>query len=136
MKFNTEFGRKAGRRLKQEVVIWLTTVDAGGTPQPRPVWYDWDGKTFLIFSEPGTGKLRHIANNPNVSLHLSSDREGSEVVVLAGRARVLKRAPAQRQKRYLRRYASPIRGLGMTGTGFAGAYSVPIIVTPKKLRGF
>lgn len=36
---NPKFGRKVKRRLKKEQEIWLTTTDANGTPQPRPVWF-------------------------------------------------------------------------------------------------
>jgi PPOX class probable F420-dependent enzyme len=137
MNLNTKFGRKANRRLKEEVVVWLTTVDDEGTPQPRPVWYDWDGKTCLIFSEPNTGKLRHIERNPKVALNLSSDREGAEVIVLVGRARSLKKAPdSARVRRYLRRYRDLIKGLGMTAEQFQQRYSVPVLVTPNRLRGW
>ena len=50
----TEFGQRVMRRLQEEVVVWLTTVDASDTPQPRPVWFLWEGETFLIYSQPDT----------------------------------------------------------------------------------
>jgi hypothetical protein len=34
----TDFGQAVERHLKEEYVIWLTTVDFYMTPQPRPVW--------------------------------------------------------------------------------------------------
>ncbi|HZM91753.1 MAG TPA: pyridoxamine 5'-phosphate oxidase family protein, partial [Blastocatellia bacterium] len=43
--FSSRFGRHANRRLRQEKIIWLTTVDSKNTPQPRPVWFHWDGQT-------------------------------------------------------------------------------------------
>ncbi|MBI2997646.1 MAG: pyridoxamine 5'-phosphate oxidase family protein [Deltaproteobacteria bacterium] len=49
--FSTRFGWHVNRRLRQEKIIWLTTVDSNNTPQPRPVWFHWDGQTVLIFSE-------------------------------------------------------------------------------------
>ena len=58
--FSTRFGRHVNRRLRQEKIIWLTTVDSNNTPQPRPVWFHWDGETVLIFSERHKAKLRHI----------------------------------------------------------------------------
>jgi hypothetical protein len=30
---------KFGRVVKRLLFIWLTTVDAKGKPQPRPVWF-------------------------------------------------------------------------------------------------
>ena len=60
---STEFGQRVQRRLTEERIIWLTTVSEGSTPQPRPVWFLWDGETFLIYSRPNTYKLRHIKHN-------------------------------------------------------------------------
>lgn len=57
--FNSKIGRTIKRRLKQEQIIWLTTVDAHETPQPRPVWFHWDGETVLIFSQSAGAKVRH-----------------------------------------------------------------------------
>ncbi len=37
---NTEFGQRVARRLAEERIAWLTTVDSSGTPQPRPVIVD------------------------------------------------------------------------------------------------
>jgi PPOX class probable F420-dependent enzyme len=69
---STEFGKRALRRLQAASTIWLTTVSQDGTPQPRPVWFFWTGETFLIFSRPEGAKLRHIARNSRVALHLTA----------------------------------------------------------------
>jgi predicted pyridoxine 5'-phosphate oxidase superfamily flavin-nucleotide-binding protein len=37
--FKSKFGRAAKKNIQNEYFIWLTTVDANGTPQPRPVWF-------------------------------------------------------------------------------------------------
>jgi len=42
---STEFGQRAERRLRDEKLAWLTTVDAKGTPQPIPVWFLWTAPT-------------------------------------------------------------------------------------------
>ena len=49
----TDFGRRVERRLRDEYLVWLTTVRADGLPQPSPVWFLWDGETVLIYSQPG-----------------------------------------------------------------------------------
>ena len=36
-------------RLSADLIVWLTTVDASGQPQSTPVWFWWDGSTFLIY---------------------------------------------------------------------------------------
>jgi hypothetical protein len=39
----TEFGARVARRLREEQVVWLTTVTPAGAPLPRPVGFLWDG---------------------------------------------------------------------------------------------
>jgi PPOX class probable F420-dependent enzyme len=135
--FSTRFGRHVNRRLRQEKIIWLTTVDSNNTPQPRPVWFHWDGETVLIFSERQKAKLRHIAANPRVALNFNTDEDGGDVVVLIGDARILDEPPdPNRVKTYLRKYREGIKDLGMTVQEFSDSYSVPILVTPKSMRGF
>ena len=70
---STDFGKHVDRRLQEEWIIWLTTVGEDGTPHPRPVWFLWDGETFLIYSRPDTHKLDHIARRPRVALSLDGD---------------------------------------------------------------
>ena len=54
-------------RLKRELIIWLGTVGRDGRPHAVPVWFLWDGKSFLIYSIPGQ-KVRDIEASPNVAL--------------------------------------------------------------------
>ena len=134
----TEFGERTVRRLNQEPIGWLTTVDASGTPQPSPIWFVWDGETALIYSKPNTPKLRHIAANPRISLSLNSNEHGGDIIILTGDARVDEAAPSsdqypEYQAKYLHRIET---GLKMTAQSFAQMYSVPGRFTPAKLRGF
>jgi PPOX class probable F420-dependent enzyme len=133
----TRFGRHVNRRLRQDKIIWLTTIDSHDTPQPRPVWFHWNGKTILIFSEKDTAKLRHIARNPRVALNFNTDDDGGDVSVIVGNAKILGDSPASnRIKTYLRKYSKGIKSLDMTAAEFRGAYTVPILVTPDSMRGF
>jgi len=135
--FSNRFGRHVNRRLRQEKVIWLTTVDSENTPQPRPVWFHWDGQTVLIFSERQKAKLRHIASNPRVALNFNTDEDGGDVVVLTGDARILDEPPdPNRVKSYLKKYRAGIKDLGMTIKEFTDAYAIPILITPQAMRGF
>ena len=135
--FSTRFGRHVNRRLRQEKIIWLTTVDSNNTPQPRPVWFHWDGETVLIFSERHKAKLRHTTGNPRVALNFNTDEDGGDVAVLTGDARILDGPPdPNRVKTYLSKYRASIKDLGMTINEFTDAYAVPILVTPQAMRGF
>ncbi len=135
--FTTEIGRKIEQRLQQEQIIWLTTMDSHHTPQPRPVWFHWDGESVLIFSQPQVAKVRHIRNNPRVALSFTTDAEGGEVGVLIGEAVVSKEPlPSSRMQAYLEKYAQGIRDIGLTPEKMQAEYSVVILVTPHNVRGF
>ncbi|MCG8351621.1 MAG: TIGR03667 family PPOX class F420-dependent oxidoreductase [Chloroflexales bacterium] len=132
----TEFGARVVRRLNDEQIIWLTTVDSQQMPQPVPVWFLWDGATFLIYSQPNTPKLRNIARNPQVALHLDGDGRGGNIVVLTGTAQIIDSAPlATDAPVYLEKYREGIKRIQMTPESFAQSYSVTVRVTPTRVRG-
>ncbi len=134
----TKFGRKAKRHLKQEYVVWLTTVGDDLTPQPRPVWFIWDGASFLIFSQPQAYKVRHLRAHPRVALSFNTDATGDQdVVILTGDATIDQAAPpAHKVRAYLTKYRAGIQQLGLTPQQFSAEYSVAIRVTPTSLRGW
>ena len=75
--FSTDLGKRIGKQLESEHTIWLTTVGSDNTPQPRPVWFVWDGETLLVYSEPNTHKLRHIERSPRVAVTSTPTSEAS-----------------------------------------------------------
>jgi PPOX class probable F420-dependent enzyme len=135
---STPFGKRAERRLRSERIGWLTTVASDGTPQPNPVWFVWDGETLLMYSIPNQAKLANIARNPRVSLHLDSKSHGDSIVIATGTAAVDESAPPLNKNRdYLAKYRTEIERLGLGSPAkMARQYSVPVRITPKKVRGF
>ncbi|MCZ6774050.1 MAG: TIGR03667 family PPOX class F420-dependent oxidoreductase [Proteobacteria bacterium] len=134
--FTTEFGQRVTRRLAEEHIIWLTTVSADGTPQPRPVWFLWDGETFLIYSKPDTYKMNHIVRQPQIALNLDGDGLGRDIVLFTGKARFNPDAPpAVEVPEYAEKYLEWIKRTGMSATEFTDTYSAAIRVTPLNLRG-
>jgi PPOX class probable F420-dependent enzyme len=133
---STDFGARVERRLREETVTWLTTVRPNQSPDPSPVWFYWDGESFLIYSQPDTPKLRNIEQNPSVALNFNGDERGGNIIVINGEARVdPDAAPAHQVPEYAAKYDDDIRRLNMTPESFASLYSVAIRVTPTKLRG-
>ncbi len=134
--FQGGFGERMLKRLEEEQVIWLTTVDASSNPQPRPVWFEWDGETLMIFSRANGAKLRHIQRNPKVALNFNTDAEGGSVGVIIGEAEIGNSLPPERWDDYKRKYAEGIRDLGYTPEEMAGEYPAVIFVRPGSIRGF
>ena len=133
--FTTELGVQAAKRLQQEHLIWLTTVSREGTPQPNPVWFYWDGKSIIIYSQPTSHKLKNISRNPRVSLNFQADDEGGNVIVLTGDASIDKK-PSPHDSRYIEKYLTHIPKIGLTPETLAASYSTLIRVSPTTLRGF
>lgn len=133
--WTTKEGARADGRLRSEHVAWLVTVGAKGTPLPTPVWFWWDGVEIWVYSQPGTAKLRHIAANHHVALAMRTDEFGDDIIVVTGDAAVDEAAPAaDAVPDYVTKYAGLITRLGTDPAGFAASYSVPIRITPTKLR--
>ena len=124
----------ARSRLRKEIVIWLATTGLDGHPHVVPVWFWWDGATFLVYSIPGQ-KVRDIRANSAVQLHLNSDPEGGDVVRIAGTARLVPgQAPAFKVPAYVRKYRSSIRENGWTPKEFSDQYHVAILIRPTRLH--
>jgi PPOX class probable F420-dependent enzyme len=134
---NDEAQRRADERLRQDVVVWLTTVGAGGQPQSTPVWFLWDGDSFLIYSQPSARKVDNIRRQPQVSLHLNSDPEADQAVVFEAAARLADdEPPADQQPDYLEKYRDGIAGIDMTPESFAADYAQPIRAIPTRVRAW
>ena len=133
---NTDFGRRVADHLENDQVVWLTTVNPDQTPQPSPVWFLWDGETVLMYSQPGTPKLRNIGHHPRVSLNFNSTPTGGDVIILTGDAREDTSAPpAKDSPAYIEKYTRGLEEIGLTPEDFTRAYSVPVRVRPTSLRG-
>ena len=127
-------GKQVDAKLQREAIIWLATVGADRKPHVIPVWFWWDGRSFLIYSVPGR-KVRDIEGNPNVQLHLNTDRTGDKLVIIDGHAEILEdHPPAYRVGKYLAKYRERISGYGWTPKGFSEQYHVAIRVRPTRFR--
>lgn len=127
-------GKGAQGRLQKELIIWLGTVGADGTPHAVPVWFLWEGSSFLIYSLPGQ-KVRDVEANPKVTLHFNTTPDGGDVVRIDGLAkRVRSQPPAHKVPKYIRKYASLIKSYGWKPEGFSHDYHIALRVRPARFR--
>jgi len=131
---STAKGKHVERRLNKEIVIWLATSGTGGRPRAVPVWFQWDGDSFLVYSVPGQ-KVNDIEANPKVQLHLNTGPEGEDVVRIDGDAKRLRRHPlAYKVPDYIRKYAALVKSYGWTPEGFSRQYHIALRIRPTKIR--
>ena len=133
---STEFGARVARHLREEIVVWMTTVTPAGSPLPMPVWFLWDGaQSVVIYSRPGA-RVRNIEANPRVALNFPGDGGGGDIVVLSGNAAIDNSAPpADRAGDYRAKYDEHIARIGMSPEAFVQRYSVPVRIQLTRLRG-
>ena len=133
---STEFGARVAARLRDEIVVWMTTVTPKGSPLPSPVWFLWEGaESVLVFSRE-TARVRNIEANPHMSLNFDGDGQGGDIVVFTGRATADRDAPtADHVGAYVKKYAEHITRIGLTPEQFGARYSVPIRIELTALRG-
>jgi len=123
-----------GDKLREEVVVWLTTVSPEGQPQSVPVWFLWRDGVFLIYSQPDKPKLTNLEANPRVSLHFRGTRTGGDIATLEGEGRRADgHPPAHQVGPYVEKYAEEIGKLEWTPESFAADYSQPVLVTPTRV---
>ena len=135
--FTTDFGQGVLKRLQSEQCIWLTTVGPDGAPQPNPVWFLWEEETILIYTQPGSVKVRNIRQNSHVALNFNCSFDGSDVAVITGRVQIDEQAPRARDNAaYLEKYAAGIADIQMNPERMSAEYNLALRIRPEKLRGF
>ena len=120
-------------RLRQNRILWLGSVRPDGQPHLVYVFFLWDGKHILIFSQPTSQKVRNLRHNPHVTLALDDTREGEDMVILEGKAELL-HDPAVNATllAYAAKYDSLLKRVGLTAEAMAAVYSQAILITPSR----
>ncbi len=135
---STPFGERVARRLRDEIVVWLTTTSADGTPQPNPVWFLWepDRNTILVYSLPDAARIAHIKRDAHISLNFDGNGRGGDIVVITGEARIESdEVPANENPAYAEKYRRQIEDSFKTPENFAREYSLPVRIVITKVRG-
>jgi PPOX class probable F420-dependent enzyme len=131
---STDFGARAAAHLRDDVVVWLTSVSPAGAPLPTPVWFLWDGASRVRVQSLATARrAEHLQDNPHVSLNFAGDREGGDIVVLSGRATVRPGEPQLDD--YIQKYRERMSGIGLTPEQFGEQYSTVLDIELTGLRG-
>jgi PPOX class probable F420-dependent enzyme len=63
----------------------LATINADGTPQVTPVWFDWDGRHVRINTARGRVKDKNLRRTPAVALSIMDPENPYRYVQIKGR---------------------------------------------------
>ena len=142
----TEYGRTVRRRLAQEEIVWLVTVNAAGVPQPNPVWFlwtpdeddEWGDGSFLIYHSDTAARLRSMTERPTVALHFDGGVHDLEVAVFTGDVEILDgHPPIGEVPEFVAKYTDrAAKYFGKTVAEAMAKYTVATRIRPSKARGF
>ncbi len=134
----SERGAWATEHLEKDLVGWLTTVAPDGRIQSSAVAFFWDGTTILLYSQPGTPKLRNIAANPSVAFTLNTDVYGDHVLIIEGTAVVDEGAPAwETNEAHSAKFREAVVHWGGTDDQeMVRSFSVAVRITPTRIRAW
>jgi PPOX class probable F420-dependent enzyme len=135
----TPFGERVARRLREDSLIWLTTIDSKNTPQPNPVWFLWDvtTSTILVYSKAGAKRHEHLQKNPQVSLNFDGNGNGGDIIVFTGEARLSPDdSSADQHPLFMAKNQDLITRDWTTGENYAAHYPIALRIYLSTLRGF
>jgi PPOX class probable F420-dependent enzyme len=122
-------------RLRNDRIGWLTSVTPDGRPQTFPVWYLWEDGEALVYSDKRAKRNENLRLNPRVTLHLDTNPEGGDVLVIEGEARFDEDAPpVTANPAYLAKYGAWISAFLESAETMAQTYSVAIRIRPTRGR--
>jgi PPOX class probable F420-dependent enzyme len=134
----TPFGERVRRRLREEQVIWFTTVGNDGTPQPNPVGFLLQADdSILTYNATNAHRIDHIADRPRVALHFDGDGTGGDIVIFTGTAHHVPDAPPPHENpAWLAKYGDGMARLSGTVEKFSERFPVPLRIEITRVRGF
>ena len=127
-------GQSIARRLHDELLVWLTTVDETGVPHSLPLAFLWDEaqSTFLIYSMPEADRdhMRQIRQNSRVGLHFDFHMSEDPIVITGEASVSTKDLPSDQVSAWVEKYQNLFSQMGMTLRQAAVVAPVAVRVRP------
>jgi len=71
--------------LEKKAFASLATVNADGTPQVTPVWFDWDGSHIRVNTAKGRIKDKNLRSRPTLALAIMDPDNPYRYLQIKGR---------------------------------------------------
>ena len=72
--------------LRDDPVVWLSSVQRDGRPHLVPVWFHWDGDRIVAFSKPHARKVDNLRDEPRVMVAVGTPGPDFEVELIEATA--------------------------------------------------
>jgi PPOX class probable F420-dependent enzyme len=124
-------------RLRTEPTVWLSSTRPDGRPHVVPVWFNWDGSVFDLFSKPHAQKVRNLREHPDVMLAVGQPEAEFDVELVEGTAAVLPQPTAEVVRPSMfEKYESLMARAQLDRSTFITTYSQPVRITPTRFLGY
>lgn len=128
---------QAEAALREDPVVWLSSVQRDGRPHLVPVWFHWDGERIVAFSKPGARKIDNLRDQPRVMLAVGTPGPDFEVELIEATAELPATSASDVMPQgFGAKYRELLRRAGMTVQHFAEVYSQPIVLRPTRFLGY
>jgi PPOX class probable F420-dependent enzyme len=123
--------------LRDDPVVWLSSVQSNGHPHLVPVWFLWDGDRILAFSKPHARKVDNLRDQPSVMLAVGTPGLEFDVELIEATAE-LPDEPAMTvmPEGFGAKYRELLHRAGLSAQRFAEVYSQPIVLRPTRFLGY
>ena len=127
----------ADAALRDDTVVWMSSVQRDGRPHLVPVWFHWDGEQIVAFSKPHARKVDNLRDQPMVMLAIGTPGLEFEVELIEATAELPDRPAAEvMPEGFGAKYRELLRRAGLTVQRFAEVYSQPIVLRPTRFLGY
>jgi len=123
--------------LRDDPVVWLSSVQRDGRPHLVPVWFHWDGERIVAFSKPHARKVDNLRGQPSVMLAVGTPGPDFEVELIEATAELPEESAASLiPAGFGAKYRELLRRAGLTVQRYAEVYSQPIVLRPTRFLGY
>jgi PPOX class probable F420-dependent enzyme len=127
----------AAAALRDDPVVWLSSVQRDGRPHLVPVWFHWDGAQIVAFSKPNARKVENLRDDPRVMLAIGTPGPEFDIELIEATAELPDRPAAEVMPAgFGPKYRELLRRAGLTVQRFAEVYSQPIVLRPTRFVGY